>query len=245
MYSLKNKNILVTGSASGLGFQISKNLAINEKSNVICLDKKKINIPKIKEFIKIDFLNTKALEKAVVNLLNKYKKIDGLVNCAAVTLPEKKFPRKEFETWKKTLTINLDAGFIICSTLCLHAVNNKYRLNIVNFTSIGGHMGFPKNSAYCTSKGGVSQLTKSLAYDYGSKGIRANCIVPGYFKTEMNKKSWNNRKERNLRSSKTMLGRWGSPDEICGPVNFLLSDQSSYITGSDIIVDGGWLSKGF
>ena len=194
MYSLKNKNILVTGSASGLGFQISKNLAINEKSNVICLDKKKINIPKIKEFIKIDFLNTKALEKAVVNLLNKYKKIDGLVNCAAVTLPEKKFPRKEFETWKKTLTINLDAGFIICSTLCLHAINNKYRLNIVNFTSIGGHMGFPKNSAYCTSKGGVSQLTKSLAYDYGSKGIRANCIVPGYFKTEMNKKSWNNRK---------------------------------------------------
>lgn len=245
MYSLKNKNILVTGSASGLGFQISKNLAINEKSNVICLDKKKINIPKIKEFIKIDFLNTKTLEKAVVNLLNKYKKIDGLVNCAAVTLPEKKFPKKEFETWKKTLTINLDAGFIICSTLCFHAINNKYKLNIVNFTSIGGHMGFPKNSAYCTSKGGVSQLTKSLAYDYGSKGIRANCIVPGYFKTEMNKKSWNNRKERNLRSSKTMLGRWGSPDEICGPVNFLLSDQSSYITGSDIIVDGGWLSKGF
>ena len=244
MYSLKNKNILVTGSASGLGFQISQNLALNEKSNVICLDKKKITIPAIKEFRKVNFLSTKVLEKTIVGLLKKFNRIDGLVNCAAVTLPERKFPKKEFESWKKTLTINLDAVFIICSTICLHAIKNRYKLNIVNFTSIGGHMGFPKNSAYCTSKGGVSQLTKSLAYDFGNKGIRANCIVPGYFKTEMNKKSWNKRIERNIRSSNTILGRWGSPDEICGPVNFLLSDQSSYITGSDIIVDGGWLSKG-
>lgn len=245
MYSLENKNILVTGAASGLGFQITKNLSLKEKSNVICLDKKKISIPKILDFKKIDFLNIKDLEKTVMNLLKKFKRIDGVVNCAAVTFPERNFPKKEFVTWKRTLTVNLDAVFVICSILCEHAYKNKYKLNIVNFTSIGGHRGFPKNSAYCTSKGGVSQLTKSLAYDYGSKGIRANCIVPGYFKTKMNKKSWNLKKERRIRSSKSILGRWGTPDEICGPVNFLLSNQSSYITASDIIVDGGWLSKGF
>ncbi|MDC0851172.1 SDR family oxidoreductase [Candidatus Pelagibacter sp.] len=244
MYSLKNKNIIVTGAARGLGKSISENLAKKQLANVICLDKDIIKSNIFSDNYKIDFSKTKSLEKNLQKILNKYNKIDGLVNCAAVTLPEKKFPKKDFTSWKKTMSVNLDAVFVICSAVCNFVIKKKHKLSIVNFTSIGGHLGFPKNSAYCSSKGAILQLTKSLSCDYGSFGIRANCIVPGYFNTPMNNKSWNSIKERKKRSNKTNLNRWGKPEEICGPVNFLLSEESSYVTGADIVVDGGWLSKG-
>ena len=199
----------------------------------------------LNDYYKIDFNKTDSLNKKIFNILKKYKKINGIVNCAAVTLPEKNFPKKDFSSWKKTMNVNLDAVFIMCSLVCDISIKKKTNLRIVNFTSIGGDLGFPTNSAYCSSKGAISQLTKSLSYDYGAYGIRANCIVPGYFNTPMNSKSWKSSFERKKRSLKTNLNRWGQPDEICGPVSFLLSDESSYITGTDIVVDGGWLSKGF
>ena len=245
MYSLKDKNFIVTGAARGLGKKISENLVKNEGANVICLDKKNFKSKLLKEQHKVDFNNTNKLHKEFTKIFQKYKRIDGVVNCAAITLPEKKFPKKDYNNWRKTMNVNLDAVFIICSLACQFSIKKKTKLSIVNFTSIGGHLGFPKNSAYCASKGAISQLTKSLSYDYGVYGIRANCIVPGYFNTPMNKKSWKSFSERKKRSLKTNLKRWGQPEEICGPVSFLLSDESSYITGADIVVDGGWLSKGF
>ena len=245
MYFLKNKNIIVTGSASGLGYAVSKSLIDEEKSNVICLDKNKIKNFNFKNSHTVDFTNNLKLKNTIHSIIKKYKIIHGVVNCAAVTIPENRFPKKDFKKWKKTFSVNIDSIFMICSILCENAIKNNQKLNIINFTSIGAHQGFPKNSAYCASKGAVTQLTKSFSLDYGKFGIRANCIVPGYFKTPMNKKSWTSLNERKKRSSKTILGRWGLPKEICGPVKFLLSEESSYITGSDIIVDGGWLSKGF
>ena len=245
MYSLKDKTFIITGAASGLGKQIAENLVKKEKARVICLDKINVRSELLKDNYKIDFSKTESLHNKISKILKKYKKIDGLVNCAAITLPEKKFPIKDFRSWKKTMNVNLDAVFILCSLICNFSIKQKSELSIVNFTSIGGHLGFPKNSAYCSSKGAISQLTKSLSYDYGIYGIRANCIVPGYFNTPMNNKSWKSSLERKKRSLKTNLNRWGQPEEICGPVSFLLSDESSYITGANIVVDGGWLSKGF
>lgn len=245
MYSLKDKTFIVTGAARGLGKHISENLIKKEKANVICFDKIAIKSKLLKDSYKIDFSKTASLHKKIAKILKKYSKIDGIVNCAGITLPEKNFPKKDFTNWKKTMNINLDAVFILCSLICEFSIKKKSKLSIVNFTSIGGHLGFPKNSAYCSSKGAISQLTKSLSCDYGVYGIRANCIVPGYFNTPMNNKSWQSLIERKKRALKTNLNRWGQPQEICGPVSFLLSDESSYITGADIVVDGGWLSKGF
>ena len=87
-------------------------------------------------------------------------------------------------------------------------------------------------------------MSKSLANDWGKFGININTIVPGYFATEMNKASWSNRLKKKERSQKTLLNRWGNPSEIVGPVVFLSCEASSYVTGSEIIVDGGWLAKG-
>ena len=94
------------------------------------------------------------------------------------------------------------------------------------------------------SKNIILNLSKSLALDLSKKKIRVNTISPGYIKTRMTNKSYNNKKRYKLIKSRTILNRWGKPEEIAKPVIFLLSSGSSYINGSDIIVDGGWISKG-
>ena len=116
--------------------------------------------------------------------------------------------------------------------------------SIINITSIGAELGFPNNPAYVAAKGALKQLTKSLAVDLGQFGIRVNSIGPGYFKTDMTQSSWNDPQLQKDRTRHTILGRWGEPDDLTGAVIFLASDASSYITGQDLYVDGGWLAKG-
>ena len=123
-------------------------------------------------------------------------------------------------------------------------IKSKTKGSIINFTSIGAEQGFPNNPAYAASKGAVKQLSKALAVEWGQYGIRVNNIVPGYTTTPMNKKSWDDKKLRKTRSNQTILNRWAKPEEMVGPSMFLASDASSYVTGTDLIVDGGWLVKG-
>jgi NAD(P)-dependent dehydrogenase (short-subunit alcohol dehydrogenase family) len=120
----------------------------------------------------------------------------------------------------------------------------KKNASIINISSISSYFGFPNNPGYVSSKSGLSGLTRSLAYDFSKKNIRVNNIVPGYIRTEMTKKSFNNKKLFNLRKSSTLLNRWGNPKDIIGACTFLVSSSSSYITGADIVIDGGWSVKG-
>ncbi len=114
--------------------------------------------------------------------------------------------------------------------------------SIINITSLNAELAFPDNPAYVAFKGGLKQLTKSLALDLGKYNIRVNNIGPGYMRTNMTKKGWAN--NRKLIEDRTILGRWGTPDDLIGTAIFLLSSASSYITGQDIYVDGGYLTKG-
>ena len=116
--------------------------------------------------------------------------------------------------------------------------------SIVNITSLGAHLGFPRNPSYQMSKAGIRQLTKSLALDWGKKSVRVNNVCPGYIKSNMTLKSYKNAKAHKARLDRMMLNRWGTQEDIVGAVIFLISDASSYITGSDIFVDGGWTSRG-
>ena len=113
---------------------------------------------------------------------------------------------------------------------------------MINITSLNSELGFPNNPAYVSMKGGLKQLTKSLAIDLGEFNIRVNNLGPGYIKTNMTKGSWKNRKTEI--EDRTILGRWGEPEDLLGTVIFLLSSASNYITGQDIYVDGGYLAKG-
>ena len=115
---------------------------------------------------------------------------------------------------------------------------------IINITSINAEFAFPDNPSYQVTKAGLKQLTKSLALDLAKFGIRVNSVGPGYFRTSMTKKSWDNLKKRKKIRESTILKRWGVPKDLEGIIVFLSSDSSEYITGQDIYVDGGWSAKG-
>ena len=116
--------------------------------------------------------------------------------------------------------------------------------SIINITSLNAELAFPDNPAYVAFKGGLKQLTKALALDLGSSGIRVNSIGPGYIRTEMTSRSWANQPARQLRAERSVLKRWGEPTDLAGAVIYLASDASSFVTGQDVYVDGGWLIKG-
>ena len=157
------------------------------------------------------------------------------------------FPSNEkfysIKKWKQTIDVNLTVAFT-CSQSVRKNMKKRKKGSIVNITSLNAELAFPSNPAYVASKGGLKQLGKALARDWGKYGIRVNNLGPGYIVTEMTKKSYCNKKSRKLRENQTMLGRWGTVDDLIGPCLFLASNASEYVTGQDIYVDGGWISNG-
>jgi gluconate 5-dehydrogenase len=116
--------------------------------------------------------------------------------------------------------------------------------SIINVTSIGSLVGFPDNPGYVAAKGGLRMLTRALAIDLGRSGIRVNNLAPGYVRTGMTARSYDDPQLNAQRTEHTILGRWGVPEDMVGPAVFLASDASAYMTGQDLIVDGGWTAKG-
>jgi len=228
LFSLEDKTIIVTGAFGGNGGAISDGLE-GMGANVVKADLPQYDVTRVKDIVK--------LVDIAFSISNR---IDGLVNCAGVTYGNELFEYTD-EDWEKTYKINLKAPYELS-----RLVADKMKKNggsIINITSLNSELAFPNNPAYVAFKGGLKQLTKSLALDLGKYNIRVNNIGPGYIKTNMTKKSWKyNRKKIEER---TMLGRWGNPTDLIGASIFLLSEASSYITGQDIYVDGGWLAKGF
>ena len=144
---------------------------------------------------------------------------------------------------KKTLSVNLIAAYNLSNQVC-KIMSKRKKGSIINITSLAAERGFIGNPSYQVSKAGLKQLTKALACDWGQKNIRINNVCPGYIKTPMTMRSFKNSKLKKNRDTRMILKRWGSPKDLIGPCIFLASDSSSYITGSDIFVDGGWLAKG-
>jgi len=176
--------------------------------------------------------------------MREFKKIDVLINCAAITIPCEDVKDYPIDLWNKTIKINLSTVFILSQLVISEMIRQNTGGSIINFTSINAAQAMPNNPAYAASKAGVRALTRSLALDYGKYNIRVNNLGPGYTKTSLNQKSLDTPERYKLRADSTMLGRWAEPEEMVGPAIFLASDASSYITGSDIWVDGGWLNKG-
>lgn len=180
----------------------------------------------------------------IVNAINRdIGSIDILINCAGVSSPIKCEDPYYDRLFKETIEINLNAAFYL-SYEVFKLMKLKKKGSIINVTSIGANLGFPNNPSYLASKSALSGLTRSLAYDFAPFGIRVNNLVPGYFLTDMTKNSFEDRKKKEERSSRSLLSRWGEPQELVGSAIFLASDASSFVTGIDLIVDGGWSIKG-
>ncbi len=242
LFSVKDKVVLITGGVGGIGSALVKGF-IDADAIVGSFDIREFN-PIDCWYTAVDLSKPKNIRLAFDKFIKEFKQIDVLINCAAITCPVTHDRRYPIDLWYKTMKINLDAVFALCGLAGFQMIKQGNGGSIINFTSINAAQAMPNNSAYAAAKSGVRQLTKSFAYDWGKYNIRVNNIGPGYTKTPMNTKSLNDPEKYKLRANNSMLGRWAEPEEMVGPAIFLASDASSFITGTDLWVDGGWLSKG-
>jgi NAD(P)-dependent dehydrogenase (short-subunit alcohol dehydrogenase family) len=238
LFNLKKKNIIITGSNSGIGLELSRSL-IKNRANIIRIDLK-FNT-KLKSF---DYTCDLKKKDDIANIFKKIKKkfklVSGLVNCIGISIDSNN-PYEDMIYYDETLNTNLKSVYMTTAEACKILKKNS---SVINLTSLGAEQSFPNNPAYQISKSGLRQLTKSFARDYSKFGIRFNNICPGYIKTKMTIKSYLNSKKKKIRSDRMLINRWGKTSDLVGPTIFLLSNASNYITGSDIYVDGGWMAKG-
>jgi NAD(P)-dependent dehydrogenase (short-subunit alcohol dehydrogenase family) len=182
-------------------------------------------------------------EQIINSVISEHGRIDGLVNNAGIS---KSFSPSKYDinSFLEVFSVNLNSAILLSIEACKVMSKQPTGGSIVNITSLGAHLGFPQNPAYQISKAGLAALTRSLAKDWGKYGVRANNIVPGYFRTAMTEDSFQDPNKRKARETMSFLNRWGNSEELVGPVAFLISEMSSFVTGSDLFVDGGWSANG-
>ena len=232
-FNLTNKIAIITGSSRGIGYAIAKGF-LESGAIVHGMSKSESDLSKQKNYTHhiIDLVDEETSTQLVNKIGNFREKIDILINCAG----------ESQDSIKNILDINLLTPYFLSTSVIKYMKKNGG--SIINVSSIGAKFGFPENPAYISSKAGLSGLTRSLAYDFAHFGIRVNNLVPGYFKTDMTKNSYDNPIKKRERANRSLIGRWGDPNELIGPAIFLASKASSFITGTDLIVDGGWSIKG-
>lgn len=242
MFSIRDLNVIIVGGARGIGQALVLGF-VQANARVTVLDVVEPNFNEDFNFIKCDLANILSIEKALKKYYSENAVSDVLINCAAITIPGESNSYSNTD-WFASLSVNLSGAFFLCRAVGTEMIKKEIKGSIINFTSIGAEQGFANNPGYAATKGGLKQLSKALAVEWGPYGIRVNNIVPGYTNTPMNSKSWNDKILRKERADNSVLGRWAEPSEMVGPAIFLASKASSFITGSDIVVDGGWLAKG-
>lgn len=194
-------------------------------------------------YYQVDLRDKAALRQTYEKAVEKNGIYDILVNDAGIT---KGMPAEEytFEAWEATLDVNLTVPFLLSQMFARSLIAAKKAGSIINITSLSAKYGFPNNPAYCASKGGLRVLSRQLALDWGKYGIRVNNVSPGYVRTDMTKGSYGDPVLQEERTRRMIFDRWAEPEDLAGACIFLASSLSEYITGQDIIVDGGWEAKG-
>lgn len=251
LFSLQEKVALVTGATRGLGQAIAAALLRAGATVVLSGSNRERLAETARQFqaerlpaveSACDLSDVAQTARLAEFVLREQPRIDVLVNNAGVTFPHELLDYPD-DAWQKTFRVNLEAPFQLARRLAPR-MKEQGGGSIINITSIGAELGFPNNPAYVAAKGALKQLTKSMAFDLGSFGVRVNNLGPGYFHTDMANLSYNDPEKREARASRTLLGRWGEPEDLAGAVIFLASDASRYMTGQDLYIDGGWLAKG-
>ncbi len=241
---LQNKTAIVTGASSGLGYSIAQNFS-REGANVVYSDINEIENfdPKENEtFIKCDVSNKEEVENLVSETVSKFGELNIMVNNAGIGSLGSIIDTDD-ETWSKVLNINLSGVFYGTRAAARHMKENNIQGSIINMSSILGKVGLPGALAYCVSKGGVVQLTKTSALDLSKEKIRVNAIAPGFIETKMTEFAKNDENFYNLILSNTPMGHMGEPEDIAKIAVYLASDESKFTTGEVVYVDGGWTAR--
>lgn len=254
MNRFEGKTAIVTGASSGIGRGIALRLA-EEGANIVVADIKsepavegKPTHEKIQEqrgdavFIETDVSDESSVKDMVYQAAETYGSIEVLVNNAGVH-HSKPVTEEEEEGWRNIIDVNLN-GVYRCSKHVIHHMRQEgIEGAIVNIASIAGIVGFGGSAAYCASKGGVVQLTKEMALDYSSESINVNSVSPGVIRTAMTEDMLQDEDTRSFMEQNTVVPRLGKPSDIAAAVAYMASDEASFVTGENLVVDGGWTAK--
>ncbi|KGX90018.1 SDR family NAD(P)-dependent oxidoreductase [Pontibacillus marinus] len=244
---LKNKIAIVTGGTKGIGKAIATKFAYEGASVFIVGRNKQAGEKVVKEtqgqisFIQADVSKPDEVKKLVDQTVQQTGRLDILVNNAGVQ-HEQNIEHTSPEDWDKVMNVNLKSVFL-CSKYAIPHMRHQGGGKIINTASIDGYWAEPNLGAYCTSKGGVLSLTKSIALDFARDGVLCNCICPGYIETEMTESYMNAQSDpehaRNQLANRHPVQRMGKPEDIAEAAFWLAIQESNFVTGQSITVDGG------
>ena len=250
-YNLKNKTALVTGAGKGLGRACAIALA-EAGANLVIISRTKKDLQEVSKKIKKFKSQCKSYVCDITNydeirnIVNKQSKIDILINNAGSNIPEH-FTKVKTKNMEYLVKINTIATFNLAQLCALKMIKSKNRKKIggaiVNMSSQMGHVGGAIRSVYNMNKWGLEGLTKGMSIDLAKHNIRVNTICPTFVVTPMTKKFLKNKKFKKETLNNIPLGRFAELSEVASAAVFLASDAASMITGTSLLVDGGWTAK--
>ena len=250
-YNLKNKTAIVTGAGKGLGRACAIALA-EAGANLVIISRTKKDLDEVSK--KIKKLKTKCKSyvcditnyNEIKEIINKQPKIDILINNAGNNIPEH-FTKVKTKNMEHLVKINTVATFNLAQLCAIKMIKSKNRKKtggtIVNMSSQMGHVGGPIRSVYNMNKWGLERLTKGMSLDLAKYNIRVNTVCPTFVVTPMTKKFLKNKRFKRETLNNIPLGRFAELSEVSSAVVFLASDAASMITGTSLLVDGGWTAK--
>lgn len=247
LFSLEGKTAIVTGSGSGIGQAIAVGMAEAGAQMVLVgrtMSKLETTSERIKKetgadsfLIAADVTNSEQVGDMVAKVVERFGRIDILINNAGINI-KKPFLSVTEEDWRQIINTNLTGQFLVASAVAKQMVEQNYG-KIVNMASVGGFMALSNTAPYCASKGGILQMTKVMASDLSKYNINVNAICPGYILTGLLTDPVQKQKIIDTVVAKTPMNRPGTPNDLIGAAIYLVSDSASYVTGTQIVIDGG------
>ncbi len=246
LFDLSGRVAIVTGTSRGLGQYFARALARSGADLVLTSRRKQTLQPFEEEIAKLgrrtvsldlDVTNQQSIEQMATAAEQAFGKIDILVNNAGMNI-RKPALDVTWDDWNAILDTNLRGSFFVAQAVAKRMIPRGYGriINIGSVTSVAGYAGL---APYGASRGGIRQLTMSLADDWGQHGVTVNCLAPGWFRTEQNKVMYEDKEWVAYLSDRIPIKRPGQPDDLDSAVVFLAAESSRYITGQTLLVDGG------
>ncbi len=249
-FSLKGKSGIVTGAGSGIGKGIATGLVQAGAELVIAgrnLEKLEAAAEEMRQFggpvipAQADISKMEDIKGLVDRAVKEFEKIDFLFNNAGII---RRNPSEDFleKDWDEVIDINLKGPFFLAQAVARVMISQERKGKIINTSSLIAVQGGKRVPAYAASKGGLAQVTKSMANDWAKYDILVNAIGPGWVNTELTEPLRQDKERFTEITGRIPLGRWADPEDLAGAAVFLASDASNYITGQTIFIDGGWLN---
>jgi len=247
LLDLRSRVVVVTGGGRGLGRSIAQ--GFSDAGATVAITGRTESVreaaaamgPSVHGYV-CDVADEPGFTRFADEVAVRHGRVDVLVNNAGINPWYLRPEATQLSQWQEVIDVNLTGVFLGCQIFGRQMLEHGGG-SIINISSVAAKSGLPRTAAYCAAKGGVEALTRSLAVDWAAKGIRVNCVAPGYFETDLTAGLRANDRLSSMVLHHTPMARYGKPHELVGACLFLASQASSYVTGQSWGVDGGWTAS--